>query len=119
MKKLTMTFSWGASLDWDKQDEWQQNANGYRCTLRYDGRQYTFDFWQGLGISRDPDAEGCLECLLSDAQAGEMDFEQFCAEFGYDTDSRKAEQTWKRCQRVLENMLRLLGDDYEEMLYAH
>lgn len=28
----------GARLDWDKQDEWQRRANGWRVTLSYQGR---------------------------------------------------------------------------------
>lgn len=117
-RKVRITSTYGAKLDWDKQSDWQRNANGYRCTLRYQGRQYSFDFWQGTGITSDPTAEGCLECLLSDAQSGELDFEQFCGDLGYDTDSRSAEATWKACQKVNENMRRLLGDDFEDFLYA-
>jgi len=117
-RKARLTFAWGAKLDWDKQDGWQQNADGYSCCLHYQGRRYTFDFWQGIGISQDPTAEGCLECLLSDAQSGSEDFEEFCANCGYDSDSRKAERIWKGCKKVREKMKRLLGNDFEAFLYA-
>ncbi len=59
-----------------------------------------------------------LDCLLSDSQAGEQDFEEFCAEFGYDTDSRKAERTWKACRAQAPKVKRLLGEDFERFLYA-
>ena len=108
----------GAKLDWDKQDEWQRQANGYRCTLKYQGRQYGFDFWQGVGISRDPEPEGCLDCLLSDAQGGVTTFDHFCGDFGYDTDSRKAEKIWKQCKKTAQRIRNLMGDDYETFLYA-
>jgi hypothetical protein len=117
-RHVRLTFEWGAKLDWDQQDEWQKNANGYRCTLHYKGHQHTFDFWQGIGISHDPTAEGCLECLLSDSSAGDTTFENFCSEFGYDTDSRKAEKTFKACGKTAVAVRRLLGDDYETFLYA-
>jgi hypothetical protein len=55
---------------------------------------------------------------LSDAQAGEQTFEDFCAEFGYDPDSRKAEKTWQACRLVTKNMKRLLGKEYDSFLYA-
>ncbi len=111
--KCGFSFKYGeTSLSWDKQDEWQRNANSYRCMLRYKGRQYSFDYWQGTGISRDPDAAGCLESLLSDSTVSDS-FEDFCGEFGYDTDSRKAEKTHKACLKVRENMERLLGEDFE------
>jgi len=115
---VCLKFDCGCALDWDSQDEWQQNANGYRCTLHYKRRQYTFDFWQGVGHSEDPTAEGCLECLLSDAFSGADDFEEFCANMGYDSDSRRAERIWRQCHKVAENLKRLLGDDYERFLYA-
>ena len=95
-----------------------ENMNGYRCTLQYKGRQYSFDFFQGYGIEHDPDVDGVLDCLLSDSQAGGQTFEEFCGDFGYDPDSRKAEATHKACVKVLENMQRLLGDDFETFLYA-
>jgi len=105
-------------MPWDQQDEWQRNANSYRCTTHYKGRRYSFDYWQGIGISHDPRVDDVLDSLLSDAQAGEQTFEDFCADFGYDSDSRKAEKIWRACQRVAKNMKRLLGKDYETFLYA-
>jgi len=103
---------------WGQQDEWQQKATGYRCRMLYKGRSYSFDFWQGSAHKDDPTAEGCLECLLSDANCAENTFEDFCSELGYDTDSRKAEATFKACKIVRKNMERLLGSDFEAFLYA-
>ena len=117
-RRCRLTCTYGANLDWDKQEDWHRSANGYRCTLRYHGRQYTFDFWMGSAHTDEPDAEGVLKCLLSDAQAGDEDFDNFCMELGYDQDSRKSEAVWKSCQRVATAMHRLLGDDYDTFLYA-
>lgn len=115
---MKIEVSGDVQTPYEKQDEWQQNANGYRCTLKYKGRKYSFDFWHGVAINSDPTAEGCLECLLSDAHGADNTFEDFCGEFGYDTDSRKAERIYKACIKVRENMERLLGDDFEAFLYA-
>jgi hypothetical protein len=104
-------------LDYDKWDEWQKNAKAYRLKLIYQGRSFSFDFWQGYGITHEPEVEEVLECLLSDASVSE-DFEEFCREFGYDIDSRKAEQTHKACLKIQSNMKRLLGPDFEMFLYA-
>ena len=117
-KRVRIRFEDGARLDWSKQDDWQQNANGYRVTLLFQGRRYSFDFWQGVGISDDPTVEGCLDCLLSDATAGEMSFDEFCAEFGYSTDSRRAERIWKQCVKARKRLQRLLGCDFESFVYA-
>lgn len=104
-------------LNYDKWDEWQKNANGYRLKIIYQGRSFSFDFWQGYSITHEPEVEGVLECLLSDASISE-DFEDFCNEFGYSTDSRKVEQTYKSCLKIQSNMKRLLGADFEMFLYA-
>ena len=117
-RKVRIELTGGASLDWDKQDDWQRNANGYRCILHYKKRQYTFDFWQGIGISNDPTAEGCLSCLLSDANLGEYPFGKFCGEMGLYTDSRTAVRTWRACQGACANMRRLLGDDFDTFMCA-
>lgn len=117
-KRVRLQFTFGAAMPRDKQEEWQQKANGYRCTLIYKGRRYTFDFWQGPAITEDPTAVGCLDCLLSDCTAVDGSFQDFCGEMGYDSDSRKAERVYKACQNVRKQMERLLGADFEDFLYA-
>lgn len=116
--RVRIRIAYGARLEWDKQDDWQRNANGYRVTLLYQGRRYSFDFWQGVAHTAEPTAGGCLECLLSDAVAGETSFDDFCGEFGYSTDSRRAERIWKQCSTVRARLQRLLGGDFESFLDA-
>jgi hypothetical protein len=92
--------------------------NHYRVTLGYAGRTYTFDFWRGTGIKDDPTALGCLECLLDDANGSDCTFDEWCADRGYDSDSRTAERTFKACRRVDRNLRRLLGDDFGRFIDA-
>lgn len=54
-----------------------------------------------------------LSSLLMDAQAGSETFEEFCSSFGYDSNSRKAEATWRECQSCLGAMRRAFGADLE------
>lgn len=118
-QNVRLTSEYGAAkLPYEKRDEWQKSAHDYRCTLRYQGRQYSFDYWMGQAHKDEPSVEMVLDSLLSDASAGDQDFEEFCSEFGYDEDSREAERTWKACQKSGEGVKRLLGDDYETFLYA-
>lgn len=117
-RNVKLSFDCGCKLAWDKQDKCQQEANSYRCTLAYKRRRFSFDYWQGRGIEHDPDIVSVLDCLLSDARGGEASFEEFCAEFGYDTDSRKAEKIWQACVKYSKAMKRLLGDDYETFMQA-
>lgn len=119
-KGVRIAVGYDVRTPFEEQDDWQQKANGYRCTLHYKGRRYSFDFWQGRGIQGQPTVEGTLECLLSDAQSADngTTFEDFCLEMGYDADIRKAEKIYKACKRVAESLKRLLRDDYERFLYA-
>lgn len=46
---------------------------------------------------RHPKIEHVLECLQSDAQCGDMSFDQFCDDFGYSNDSLKALDVYRAC----------------------
>ena len=41
-----------------------------------------------------------LYCLLLDTQACDQSFNDWCEDFGFDTDSRKALNTYLECQRI-------------------
>lgn len=116
MKHLGFDFNFGAELPVSQMAEWQRDANGYRVTFTYDRRKASFDFWQGSGITRDPQAADVMACLVSDTQHGHESFEEFCGNLGYDTDSRKAEKMWRACQRTGDQLYRLFGADYNEAL---
>lgn len=93
-------------------EDWP-NARGWAVTLRYKRRRLTVPFYQGPAITKDPSAADVIYCLCSDARAGELTFEEFCSEFGYDVDSRKAERTWRACRETAPKLRRLLGSDFE------
>lgn len=60
-----------------------------------------------------------LECLQSDARAGEhLLFEDFCSEFGCDTDSRASERVWRLCQETRGKLQHLFGADFEDFMAA-
>jgi hypothetical protein len=88
----------------------------WRCTLRYRGRQMTCPFSQGPAICREPTAEDLLECLLMDASGADQPFEDWAGDYGYDTDSRKAERTHNACVAQTEKLKRLLGEDFDEFM---
>jgi hypothetical protein len=59
-----------------------------------------------------PDLHGVLYSLLSDAAAGNETFPDFCANYGYDEDSRKALEIYLKCQAIGADLRRVLGSDY-------
>lgn len=88
-----------------------------------EGGGYTYDelkhknltqagFEQMLKLSKPvkPSLDDVLYCLVSDADAAEMTFSEWCSNFGYDTDSRKALATYELCQQSADK-LRKAGID--------
>lgn len=71
----------------------------------------TNDFNQGVTEIKGEELLNAFECFISDAIAGEQDFEDFCSEFGYDSDSRKAEKIHKECIKSLNKAKSILEDD--------
>ncbi len=99
--------------------DWK-DANHFKVTLRNARHQLTTYFSQGYGISGEPKAEDVLNALIMDSSGVEnaRGFEDWAAEYGYDTDSRKAERIYNVCVRQAEKLKKFLGEElYNEALY--
>lgn len=62
-------------------------------------------FTKGLGLRSNgfvvnPIAEDVIACLVTDAQAGEESFDEFCRNYGYDNDSIKTLDIYRKCQKA-------------------
>ncbi len=86
------------------------STHGYRYRVRIrrreTGRNLTFYFWgshHDMQEGRAPNAYDVLACISGDQFCPE-DFRDFCAEYGYDCDSRKAYATWRRCLRFAKRL---------------
>lgn len=85
--------------EWDD-TPWHHDA--WRCTFRRRPGQegsFTVTFRLGMGHDgRKPNKFEVLESVITDARSvredGDGTFEGWCREFGYDTDSRRAERMW-------------------------
>ncbi len=73
----------------------------------------SFDFWNSLHDVQQGETTvtpySTLACISSDAYTPD-DFESFCGDFGYATDSRVAEQTWKRCLAFAKRLQRFFSE---------
>jgi hypothetical protein len=99
-------------------EEWATSANHWLVTLRLEKRSMRVPFSTGAALS-EPDAADVLDSLASDALGVEYsrDFEDWCTEYGYDTDSRRAHRTYALCIRQGAKLQHLLGIDlYHELL---
>lgn len=96
-------------------------SSHYECALHMDARTMKVPFSQGPAVKGAPDAASVLDCLASDSSSFENNhsFEDWCAEYGYDSDSRKHEKTFKAVEKEAAALQKFLGsrDLYEELIW--
>lgn len=85
----------------------------FRMRLSRNKKSYTFNFGQSVNDgAKVPTMYDVLSCLQK-SDVGS--FEDFCSEFGYNTDSKKDEHTYKTVCKEYEAVERLFGDVIEEL----
>lgn len=99
-----------------------QRMDHWRCNLRNadTGRRMALTFSKGMGHnSAEPTVSEVMECLCSDAHIADNSptCEDFCRELGYDTDSRKAEKSYRQLVRQNASFRRFLGGAYDATVY--
>lgn len=112
--KIRISSKYGmVDLPYHQQDEWQRRAHPYRVTLRMGRRSMSVDWWQGQACTDDPTAADVLANLLGCEDTDNHDFESWCLDYGYNTDSRKAEQAYNVCRKLTAKLRRFLGDAFD------
>lgn len=112
--RISANYTGSKAAPWSG-DNW--NHHNITVTNTENGKRTRFDFWASIArpdLSTDYDVINAFRCFVDDAISGGMDFSEFCGEFGYDEDSRKAYKTWRDCQRSAAKLERIYtGDVYE------
>ena len=101
--------------DYHFQDD-KEERDIYKVTIKRNKKQFSLNFGQSL-INSDhgntpPTEYGILAHIT---KYDPEDFENFCSEYGYDTDSKKAEKIYKAVEREYNNVYRLFSDVMEEL----
>ncbi len=99
-----------------------RDMDHWRVTLRAGRSRMTLTFSKGYGHNgAEPTTAEVLDCLASDAATWEnaQTFEDWCSEFGFDTDSRKAERIFKTVERQAARLKALLGESAYDTLLWH
>jgi hypothetical protein len=95
-------------------------ADGWSVTFHRDyyGSMHV-TFWMGSGLTgRFPTAEEVMGCLVLDAAlVYEESYGEFCAELGYDMDSRKAFALYRRTLAQTDRLKAFLGCDFASYLW--
>lgn len=82
-----------------------QSRDIYKIRLKNPKGSYTFKFGQSIANSGViPILYDVLVCLT---KYDPCTFENFCSDYGYDSDSRKAEKTYKAVVKEWQNICRL------------
>ena len=89
----------------------------YTIVLKNSNHRYRFNFGQSLkdsdGGNTPPTPYDVLACLT---KYEVYSFEDFCGDYGYDTDSRKAYKTYKKVLKDWKNVERLFSSEQMEIL---
>ena len=110
--------------DSDRMDNWKCKLTAHKSAM--DGlvqRKATMRLYFSKGVGHNGVAPGVaevLECLASDAAGIEnsKDFADWCSEYGYSTDSRRAEKVYRQCERQAERLQKFLGPEhYNDLLW--
>jgi hypothetical protein len=85
----------------------------FNCTLTRNGKKFTLDFGQSIAAEDTPPTMyDILTCLT---KYNPETFEDFCGEYGYNTDSINALNTYKAVKREFNGVNRLFGDILEQL----
>lgn len=98
--------------------EGREHGNQYKVTLSRPGKSVSFDFWGSINDrknGKDPSAYSVLACISGDVNCPET-FEDFCAECGYDEDSRKAFAKFERCAEFARELRAFFSDEEQAAL---
>ena len=88
----------------------------WKVTLERWSRFVQLEYHCGTGHVKDgvptpPELSDVIYSLLTDLQGGRETFEDFCASFGYDDDSRKAHRIWLKCKASGAKLAKLFSPD--------
>ena len=96
---------------------WQGKKWGKKLSESYD-KKITDIMFKYFSIEA-PDPYDVESCLINDAYCITYckDFEDFCAEMDYDTDSKKADEIYNKCKDIFVSLIQNIGSTKLEELH--
>ena len=89
----------------------------YTVKIKRGKRSFTVEFGQSINKSMNNRTKPTYYDIISCVQKHHVgSFEDFCSEFWYDTDSRRAERTYKAVCKEYDNMSRLFNEEELDIL---
>ena len=94
----------------------KEQRNIYKVKIKRGNKSFSLNFGQSINATlkgEHPTNYDILSCLQK-YDVGS--FDDFCSEFGYDEDSRKAEKTYNAVCKEYDNVCKIWSDDEIELL---
>ena len=105
----------------DMEDEWKKTANKWQVKLTYFDKEYVTNFYMGHGLvdeenkPKRPTKKDILYSMVLD-DVSDMNFNDFCDNFGYSKDSIRALKIYKACQKETEEYYDMFDNEEREIL---
>lgn len=119
LESMGFTFSHGPLRSKRNDDNMSDMARHFLCTISRGSQSYEFWFSQGEGCKESPTLTDTLSCLIMDASSADESFESWCAEYGYDDDSRKAERIYNAVKETRAALFTLMSESEMNDLQEH
>lgn len=116
--KVSVTYLDNNPPAWD--EEQSHDRLRYRVTIQRKDthKSLSFIFWDSIANAERGERPKPYDVLASTSAESHIydDFEDFCSEFGYSTDSRKAERTWKNIDKFAKRINAFFSEEELETL---
>lgn len=105
----------------DLNDEWKRNANKWQVRLIYFDKEFVTDYYMGSGLvhkngkPKKPQVKDVLYSMMM-GDVSDMNFNDFCNEFGYDNDSIKALEIYRACEKQTEAYYNMFDAEERKIL---
>lgn len=99
-------------------DGMPQDSSHYIVTMERNGKKFSTPYSMGPAHNRGPQTADVLNCIASDVSGYDSarNFEDWAANYGYDTDSRKAERIYNIIAEQSKSLKNFLGETgYKEL----
>lgn len=80
--------------------DWPADASHWHVVLRRGDASLSTEYRMGSAHKGSPELPPVLWCLLTDADSADQPFEDWCSDYGYDEDSRRALRTYETCRET-------------------
>ncbi|UMO77802.1 hypothetical protein [Bacteriophage Phi NF-1] len=92
--------------------DFPEGSRHYNVTVsNQSGDSFLRVYSQGPAIEDEPSILAVLHSLVLDYDCGELSFDDFCSDLGYNADSREDYKLWRSAKLINVEMFNILGND--------